>query len=76
MAEKKRKHKWIKDATAGAHGQFKEKAERAGESTKEFAKEKASAPGKLGKEARLAETLMGMSKSRDRYAKKSIRRSA
>lgn len=75
MAEKKRK--WIKAATAGAHGQFKKKAEEAGKSTKEFAEEKASAPGKTGKQARLAETLMGIkrhSKSRDRYAAKSVKR--
>ncbi|HEV2674150.1 MAG TPA: hypothetical protein VGV37_06370 [Aliidongia sp.] len=52
--------RWIKSATAGAHGQFRAKAEAAGESTAEFAKEKADAPGVLGKQARLAETLMGM----------------
>lgn len=74
MAEKKKK--WIKAATANAHGQFKKKAEESGKSTKEFAAEKADAPGKLGKEARLASTLMGMHKhkSRDRYAAKSVKR--
>lgn len=59
MADKP-KRKWIKAATAGAHGQFRKKAEEAGETTREFAEEKAGAPGKIGKEARLAETLMGM----------------
>lgn len=58
MAEKKKR--WVQKATANAHGQFKAKAEKAGESTKEFAEEKKDAPGKLGKEARLASTLMGM----------------
>lgn len=54
--------KWIKKATENAHGQFRKKAEAAGKSTKEFAEEKAGASGKLGKQARLAETLMGMHK--------------
>lgn len=40
------------------HGEFKAKAEKAGESTREFAEEKAHAPGKLGKQARLAEAGM------------------
>lgn len=78
MAEKKaRKHKFIKAAINPAHkGEFRKKAEKAGESTREFAEEKASAPGKLGKQARLAETLMSMnhSKSRGRYAHKAVRR--
>lgn len=52
---------WIAGATSNAHGQFRRKAEAAGESTAEFAKAKADAPGKTGKQARLAETLMGMS---------------
>ena len=55
---------WIKGAVAKGKGKFKAKAEKAGESTKEFAEEKADAPGKLGKEARLAETLMGMGSKR------------
>ena len=54
------KKKWIKGATENAHGQFKAKAEHAGKSTAEFAKEHEHSKGKLGKEARLAETLMGM----------------
>jgi hypothetical protein len=58
MAAKKKG--WVKSATAGAHGQFAAKAKAAGESTAEFAKEKAGAPGLLGKQARLATTLMGL----------------
>lgn len=52
---------WIKGAIKKP-GAFSSKAKKAGESTAEYAKEKASAPGKLGKQARLASTLMGMKK--------------
>ena len=62
MAEGKHKKKWIKSATANAHGQFKAKAEAAGESTREFAKDHEHDSGKTGKQARLDETLMGMKK--------------
>jgi hypothetical protein len=54
------KRKWMKEAFSGSHGQFKAKAEAAGKSTAEFAREKAHAPGRLGKQARLA--LVGMGK--------------
>lgn len=56
--------KWIKKALAGSEGEhpFRKKAEEAGESTKEFAAEHANSKGKLGKEARLATTLMHMHK--------------
>lgn len=54
------KRKWIKAATENAHGQFKAKAEKAGKSTAEFAKEHEDDGGKTGKQARLAETLMHM----------------
>ena len=57
---------FISGATANSHGQFRRKAERVGETTKEFAKEKEHAPGKLGAQARLAETLMGLSKKKSR----------
>lgn len=50
--------KWMAKAFENSHGQFKAKAEKAGESTHEFAEEKAHAPGKLGKQARLAEAGM------------------
>jgi hypothetical protein len=60
MAEKKKK--WIKAATENAHGQFRKKAESAGKTTREFAKEHEGDSGKTGKQARLAETLMGLKK--------------
>lgn len=58
MASKK---KWIQGATKNSHGQFKAKAEAAGKSTEEFAEEHKGSPGLLGKQARLALTLMGTS---------------
>lgn len=60
MAEKPKKKNWIKKATANAHGQFKAKAEAAGQTTKQFARLHDKDPGKTGKQARLAETLMSM----------------
>lgn len=54
---------WIKGAIKKP-GAFKAKAEKAGKSTAEFAAEKADAPGKLGKEARLAVTLSKMRKKK------------
>lgn len=68
MADKKRK--WIKSATENSHGQFAAKAKAAGKTTKEFATEHAGDSGKLGKQARLAETLMGMNKASKRYGSK------
>ncbi|HXN66385.1 MAG TPA: hypothetical protein VN926_01880 [Bradyrhizobium sp.] len=60
MAERKPK-KWISRAVPESRkGVFKAKAEAAGKSTREYAAEKADAPGALGKEARLAQNLMGM----------------
>jgi uncharacterized protein DUF6496 len=56
---------WIAGATKNK-GAFKAKAKAAGESTKEFAEEKKHAPGKTGKQARLAETLMGMDGAPDK----------
>ena len=53
---------WIAGATSNAHGQFAAKAKAAGETTREYADEKTTAPGKLGKQARLAKSLMGMKK--------------
>lgn len=58
--------KWIQGATENAHGQFKEKAERAGQTTRQFAKLHEGDSGKTGKQARLAETLMGMSHKKKR----------
>lgn len=57
MAMKKR---WIAKATSKNKGKFSAKAEKAGMTTREYAQKEAGAPGKLGKEARLAETLMRM----------------
>ncbi len=53
---------WIKGAIKHP-GAFKAKAEAAGKTTREFAAEKAGAKGKLGQQARLAETLLNMKKS-------------
>lgn len=55
---------FISKATSNSHGQFRAKAEKAGETTRQFAKEHEHSPGKLGKQARLAETLMGLDKRR------------
>lgn len=64
MADKPAKRKnWIKGAI-GHPGAFKAKAKAAGDSTKEFAAAHADDPGKTGKQARLAETLMGMRRKR------------
>ena len=52
--------KWIDKATKNAHGQFREKARKAGMTTRAFAEKHKGDSGKLGKQARLALTLMGM----------------
>jgi len=57
------KKNWIQGAIKSP-GAFSAKAKSAGKSTAEFAKEKQGAPGKLGKQARLAETLMGINKGK------------
>lgn len=54
------KKKWIQSATENSHGQFAAKAQAAGMSTREFAEKHKDAKGVLGKQARLALTLMGM----------------
>lgn len=64
--------KWISGAIKHP-GSFKAAAERAGKSTAEFAREHEHDSGKLGDRARLAETLMGMSREKrmqNRYGKK------
>lgn len=59
------KKNWVKQAVPKKRrGVFRAKAEAAGESTAAYAEEKKDAPGKLGREARLASTLMGMSHKR------------
>lgn len=56
-------NKWIQRAVKPASkGKFTAKAAKAGKSVAAFAQEKKSAPGKIGKEARLAITLRGMKK--------------
>lgn len=52
---------WIKGAVEHP-GAFSAKAKAAGKTTQAFAEEHKGAKGKLGKEARLALTLMGMHK--------------
>jgi len=54
------KKKWIKKAVEGGEGKFRAKAEKAGMDTKEYAEKEKDAPGKTGKQARLALTLMNM----------------
>lgn len=56
--------KWIAGATENAHGQFRRKAEAAGMSTLAYADKEAGAPGRPGKQARLAETLIRSRKKR------------
>lgn len=77
MAEKKaRQHKWIKGAIKHP-GAFKAKAEAAGKTTREFAAEHEHDSGKTGAQARLAETLIGMShgkRQRHRYAAKTVKK--
>lgn len=63
MAAKK-KSKWIKGATANAHGQFAAKAAKAGESTLEFAHKHDEDAGRLGKQAVLAENLIAAGRKR------------
>ena len=71
MSEDRKPKRWVAKATAGAHGQFRKKAEAAGESTHEFAEDHKGDSGKTGKQARLAITLMGMNKGRhDLFRKK------
>lgn len=58
MSEKPKKRKWMQKAVPESHkGIFTAKAEKAGETVHEYAEEKKNAPGKLGKEARLALTF-------------------
>lgn len=64
VAEGKKKN-WIRRAVPKERrGVFRAKAEAAGKSTREFAKEHEGDSGTLGKEARLAENLMGLSHKR------------
>ena len=60
MADKKN---WIAGAIKRP-GAFSAKAEKAGKSTAAYASEKSDAPGRLGKQARLAKVLMGLRKAK------------
>ena len=64
---------WMKKAFSKHPGRFKEKAESAGKSTREYAAEKTDASGKLGKEARLAEVGIKASKGRSEDERKESR---
>lgn len=53
--------KWIEHAGLDK-GALTRKAKRAGQSTQSFASKHSSAPGKLGKQSRLAQTLSKLGK--------------
>lgn len=53
---------WIEHAHLKS-GAFGKKAKAAGESTSSYAKKESGAKGKTGKQARLAQTLMGLKKA-------------
>ncbi len=63
MADKPKRKGWIQKADI-KEGAFTKKAKAAGKSVQAYAREKRDAPGKLGKQARLAETFESMSKKR------------
>lgn len=69
MVEKTKK-KWMKEAFANSHGQFKAKAEHAGKSTSTFAHEHEHDSGAMGKQARLAEVGMNAAHHRAHKAHK------
>lgn len=58
-----KKH-FIQAATKNAHGQFRAKAEAAGETTREFAQQHKGDDDTTGQQARLAINLMGLSHKR------------
>lgn len=60
---------WIQDANL-KEGAFTAKAKAAGKGVQEFARAKAGAPGKLGKQARLAMNFKKMGKKRKKKAAK------
>lgn len=63
MGKRKDSTKWIQDMNMD-EGAFTAKAKAAGKTVAEYATEKAGAPGKLGKEARLSKTFSKMRKGR------------
>lgn len=72
MAEGKKPKRWMAKATENAHGQFRKKAESAGESTHEFAEEHRGDSDKTGKQARLALVLMGSNHKHSKASKGSL----
>ena len=64
--------KWIRKAVPASHeGVFTRKAEAAGKSVAEYAAEEKDAPGKIGREARLAQTFEHMAaRKKSRYGGK------
>lgn len=68
MADGNKKKNWVKKAVPESRkGAFKVKAERAGMSTRAYADKEKNAPGALGKEARLATTLMGLNHKKSKF---------
>jgi hypothetical protein len=55
---------WMEKAFANSHGQFKAKAKRAGESTKQFANEPHK--GKTARQANLVKTVTKINRQRGR----------
>lgn len=70
----KRKKHWMAKAFSKNKGKFSRKAHAKGMSTGEYAREEASAPGALGKEARLAETGAKISRRSSRHRHRGHRR--
>ena len=73
-AKKKDKGHWMQEAFGKNKGKFGRKAKKAGMSTKAYAKKEAGAPGKLGKEARLAKIGMKFGGKRKKKGRSSGRR--
>jgi hypothetical protein len=61
---KSRNVHWIESVTAEHKGSFAADAKRHGESAAKFAGQEDSAPGKMGRRARLEEKLMSFNKKR------------
>jgi hypothetical protein len=69
----KTKRKWIQGAIKRP-GSFSKKAKRAGMSTQAYARKERNAPGRLGKQARLAMTLKKMHRGKKRGKRTAKRR--
>lgn len=66
------KKKWIQKAKI-KKGAFTKKADAAGKSVHQYAEEKKDAPGRTGKQARLALTFEGMASKRRKLYDKSAK---